>query len=817
MTLLQDFRFSVRRLLKSRGFTLVAVASLALGIGANTAIFSLVNTVLLRPLPVARPDRLVSVSVVGRGDSVLAFSYPTYKDFRDRSGDVLSGLFAERLAPMSLSRGAANERVWGYLVTGNYFDVLGVAAERGRAFTQAEDAAPLANPVAVISHACWQRRFGADPSVVGRDVRLNGQTFRVVGIMPEGFAGTEIVYTPEFWVPMSMQEWIEPGNPWLEQRGTQNIFAVGRLKDGVTAEQAQASLNNLAEQVGREYPDTNEGQKIVLVPPGFIVPQLRGAVVGFAAVLMGAVGLVLLIACANLANLLLARASSRRRELALCVALGASRWRLVRQLLVESLLLALAGGGAGLLLAVWILGLVAAYRPPIDIPVWIDAAFDWRVLLFTLGASLLTSLLFGLAPALQATRTDLVPALKDAGAQAGRSRSRLRGGLVVAQVTLSLMLLVAAGLTLRTLARLQMTSPGFEVEDGLVASFDLGLQGYDGARGRDFERRLVERVRALPGVRAASLTDLMPLSLNYTSNNVYIEGRPGARGANVPVSMVASVEHDYFGAMGIPVVAGRPFGERDDERAPQVVVVNETFARRFYGGPDPAREALGKRMSFAGDTGPWAEIVGVAKDGKYWTIGEAPQLFVYSPLSQRYSATATLVVRTAGGDPRALIPAVNAEVRALDPALPLFDAKTFEEHMGLSLFPARVAAALLGGFGVLALLLAGMGVYGVVSYAAAQRTREIGIRMALGAQGRDVLRLVATSGMLLVAAGVLLGLAGAFALTRFMESVLYGVSATDPLTFALVVVLLAAVALLACLVPARRATKVDPMVALRHE
>ncbi|MFL6257644.1 MAG: ABC transporter permease, partial [Pyrinomonadaceae bacterium] len=737
-------------------------------------------------------------------------------DYRDRN-EVLAGLFAERLAPMSLSRGGDNERVWGYLVTGNYFQVLGVAAALGRTFTPEEDRAALTAPVAVLSHACWQRRFGGDPSVVGRDVQLNGHPFRVVGIMPEGFAGTEIIYTPEVWVPMTMQEWIEPGNAWLERRGTQNIFAVGRLKDGVTVEQAGASLNLLAEQVGREYPDTNEGQKILLVPPGFIVPQLRGAAVGFAAVLMGTVGLVLLIACTNLASLLLARANARRKEMALCVALGASRWRLVRQLLTESLLLALAGGAAGLLLAVWILGLVAAYRPPLDVPVWIEAAVDWRVLLFALGASLLTTVLFGLAPALSATRTDLVPALKDVASQSGRTRSRLRSTLVVAQVTLSLVLLVAAGLTLRALTRLQTASPGFEVEHGLIASFDLGLQGYDEARGREFQRRLIERLRAVPGVRAASLTDLFPLSLNYSSNDVYIEGRPGARGANVPIAMVASVEHGYFGAMSIPVVAGRPFGERDDERAPRVVVVNETFARRFFPGADPAREVVGKKLSFRGDGGPWAEVVGVVKDGKYWTIGEAPQMFVYSPLAQSYTPGVTLVVRTAGGDPRALIPALNAEVRAIDPALPLFDVKTIEEHMGVSLFPARVAATLLGSFGLLALLLAGMGIYGVVSYAAAQRTREIGIRMALGARRGDVLRLVAGRGMLLVGLGVGLGLAFAFALTRFMEGVLYGVSATDPLTFVLVVAILLGVALLACLVPARRATKVDPMVALRYE
>src|SRR5919202_161666 len=804
-SLLKDVRFSFRHLRKSPGFTAVAVASLALGIGANAAIFSLVNAVILRPLPVARPDRLVSVSASGRDDSMLAFSYPTYLDFRDRN-QVLSGLFAERISPMSLSRGGASERIWGYQVTGNYFDVLGVRARLGTALTPEDDRARLASPVAVLSYGAWQRRFGADTGVVGQEITINGHPFRVVGVMPEGFAGAEVIYTPEVWVPMAMQEWVEPGHPWLDRRSTQDIFAVGRLKDGVTREQAEASLNLLAEQLGKQYPDTDEGRRITLVPPGFVVPRLRGAAVGFAAVLMCVVGLVLLIACTNLANLLLARASARRKEVAVRLALGASRLRVVRQLLTESLLLSLAGGAAGLLLAFWILALVVAYRPPMELPLWIETSVDWRVLAFTLLASLATCLLFGLAPALQATRTELVPALKDAGAQAGRSRSRLRGALVVAQVTLSLVLLVAAGLTARALARLRAANPGFQVEGGLVMSFDLGLQGYDEARGREFERQIVERVRRLPGVRDASLTDLLPLSLNYTSTNVYVEGQPPARGANVPNPMAASVGADYFRAMGIPLVAGRGVEERDGKDAPRVVVVNETFARRFWPGADPAREAVGKRLSFESDQGPWVQIVGVARDGKYWTLAEAPRMFVYVPLTQSYDSSVTLVAR-AQGDPRALVPAIREEVRRLDPTLPAFDVKTLSEHMGVSLFPARVAAALLGAFGLVALTLAAMGVYGVVSYSAAQRTREIGIRIALGAQTRDVLRLVAGRGMLYVSVGVAAGLACALALTRFMEGLLYGVSATDPLTFALVVLLLGGVALLACLAPARRAAK----------
>ena len=814
-SLLKDIRFAFRRLLKSPGFTLTAVASLALGVGANTAIFSLVNTALLRPLPARQPERLVSLAVSGEGGSMLAFSYPAYRDFRERSGETLDGLFATRLAPMSLSRGGDNQRIWGYLVTGNYFDVLGVAAARGRTLQPEDDAAPLASPVAVISHASWRHRFGSDPDIVGRELVVNGRPFRVVGVAPEGFKGTELVYTPEVWVPVMMQEWIEPANAWLERRTTQNIFVTGRLRDGVTHEQAEASLNLLAAQLAREHPREEEWKKITLMPPGFIIPQLRGAFLSFAAVLMGVVGLVLLLACVNLASLLLARGAARRKEIAICLALGAGRGRLVRQLLTESVMLALAGGAAGLFLAVWIIDLVAAFKPPIDVPVWIDLAVDWRVMLFALAASVATALVFGLAPALQATRPELVPALKDLGAQSGRSRSRLRGGLVVAQVALSLVLLLAAGLALRALGRLQTTSPGFEVAGGLVLSYDLGQMGYDKARGQQFHRQAVERVRALPGVRAASLTDLFPLSLNYSSSDFHAEGQPAARGANAPQAMVASVGPDYFAAMGAPLVAGRDFAPADGGEAPRVVIVNETLARRYFPGPGPDA-AVGRRLSFEGPEGPYAQIVGVARDGKYWTLGESPQPFVYFPLAQSYSSSATMVVR-AEGDPAALARAVRGAIGQLDSGLPLYDVKTVEEHLSLALFPARVAAMLLGAFGLLALALAAVGVYGVVSYAAAQRTREIGVRMALGAQRWDVLRLVGGRGLLLVAAGIALGLGAALALTRFMASLLYGVSATDPGVFTLVVLLLGSVALLACYVPARRATRVDPMEALRHE
>ena len=812
--LLQDIRYGFRMLRRKPLFTVIAVLTLALGIGANSAIFTLVNTVLLRPLPVEAPGELVSLSVMGKNDSLQAFSYPNYKDFRDRN-EVLSGLFATRISPMSLSRNGNNQRIWGYVVSGNYFDILGVSAVQGRTFLPEEDRTPLSHPVAVVSYDSWKTRFGSDPTLVGQQIIINDHKFEIIGIAPEGFNGTELVYTPEVWVPMMMQEWIEPGNPWLESRRTQNIFATGRLKPGVTSEQAEASLNILAGALAGEYPDTNEGQVIKLMPPGFIIPGLRGAVVSFTMVLMAIVALVLLIACTNLASLLLARATERRKEIAIRLSMGASRFRLIRQLLTESVLLALAGGLAGFLFAIWIIDLIVAFKPPIDIPLWITLTVDWRVMLFSLLASLATSLLFGLVPALQATKADIVPALKDTTAQAGYRRSRVRSILVVAQVALSLVLLIAAGLVVRALQQLQKIGPGFDAENGLVMSFDVSLQGYDQARGQQFQRQLIERVESLPGVRSASLTDLFPLSVNYSSNSFYVEGETTDRGANVPTAMVASIGLDYFSTMGVPVLAGRDFNEKDDDKATQVVIVNEAFVNQILPRVDSIYDAIGKRVRTRPD-GPFREIVGVAKDGKYWTIGETPQPFVYFPLLQSYSSYMTLIVRTES-DPQAMIGVIRGEVQKLDSNLPLYGIRTFTEHIGMSLFPARIAATLLTSFGVLALILSAIGIYGVVSYSVAQRTREIGIRMALGAQAADVLRLIAGRGIRLALIGISIGIAVAFLLTRFMESLLYGVSATDPVTFAVITGLLVLVVLLACYIPARRATKVDPMVALRYE
>ncbi len=813
-TLVQDLRFGFRRLLKSPAFTIVAVLSLALGVGANAAIFSLINAVLLRPLPVADPTSVLSVQVVGKNDSLDAFSYPNYLDFRDRN-EVLSGLLVYRFAPMSLSREGNNERVWGYEVSGNYFDVLGVPAVRGRMFSPEEDRARNASPVAVLSYGCWQRRFGADLQIVGKEITLNGHTFNVVGIAPEGFTGTEIIYTPEVWVPMMMADWIEPGSQWIESRSSGNIFAVGRLKPGVNIKQAEASLNLLAEELGKEYPETNEGRTISLMPPGLIIPSLRGAVVSFAWVLMAAVALVLMIACTNLAGLLLARVTERRKEIAIRLALGANRMRLVRQLLTESVALSIVGGAAGVVLALWIVAVVVAFKPPVDFPLTIALKLDWRVMLFSLLVSLATGIAFGLMPALQASKPDLVTALKDTTSQAGYRRSRLRSGLIVVQIALSLVLLVAAAVVVRALLT-QTVNPGFQIGNGLTMSVDLGLQGYDETRGREFQRRMVDSVSSMPGVRSASIADFLPLSLNYSGNGIYLEGQEPVRGADVPTAMVATVGVKYFETMGIPLLQGRDFSEQDKKDTPQVAIVNEAFARNFFPGTDPAQAAIGKRISFKSVQGPFVQIIGVAKDGKYFNIAEEPRPFVYSSLLQNYSTQTILIARTTF-DSNSMIGPVRNEVQKLDPSLPIFDIKTMSEHMRLSLFPARIAATVLGGFGLLAVTLAIIGIYGVTSYSVAQRTREVGIRMALGASQAHVLKLVLGQGIVLVGIGSVIGIVASVALTRLMSGLLFGVTSTDPLILIAVPLLLAGVALGACFVPARRATRVDPMIALRYE
>ncbi|MFN0124176.1 MAG: ABC transporter permease, partial [Blastocatellia bacterium] len=775
--MIQDLRYAVRMLRKQPGFTLIAVLTLALGIGANTAIFSVLNTAVLRPLPIARADRFVALANSAPGRSFPTFSYPNYRDIRDRA-DVFAGLIAYRFAPLSLSHDGVNERIWGFTVSGNYFDTLGVRPALGRLLSTDDDQTRGGHPVAVISHQCWRQRFSGDTAVTGKKVIVNGRDFTIIGVAAPGFNGTEIIATAEMWFPMMMQAQIEPGSAWLDERGVENLFVQGALRQGVSRGQAQGALDAIAAGLAREYPENAADRRILLTEPGLMNGAMRGPFLGFAAVLMAVAGLVLLLACTNLANLLLARAGERRREMAVRLALGARRFQLVRQLLLESIMLALGGGALGALLAWRLADLAAAWKPPLDVPANTTMHMDQRVLLFTLLLSLIIGILFGLLPALQTTKTNLVPALKDEASFGTYRGSWLKNGLIVFQVALSMILLIGGGLMLRALQRAETVALGFEPQNTIEVSFDLRLQGYDSGQGREMEKRILERVRALPGVSAAAIADMVPVDLHFGSSAIFIEGQSPERTARTPRAFASRVSPGYFEAMRTRLIEGRGFSEQDNEQAPRVAIVNETLARRFWPGERP----LGKRFRFGGPGQPLLEIVGVAQDGKYAAVNEDPKPFVYRPLWQSALNPSSLLVR-AETDPPQLIAAVRNELRQVDATLPVAGAKTLAGRLSFALLPARLAASALGGFGALALALAAIGLYGVMSYAVSRRTRELGIRIALGAQAGDILRLVTGQGMRLVLLGAGLGLVAALGLTRLLTSYLFGLSATDPLTY----------------------------------
>jgi predicted permease len=805
----QDLRYGARTLRKSTGFTTVALVTLALGIGANVVIFSLISTFLLRPLPIRHPEQVWAIHQGKQNDPSYSqsMSYPNYKDLRDRD-QVLTGMAVCRFDPMSLSHNGRNERVWGYLVSENYFDLLGVRPALGRTFLPEEGRAPNAAPVVVLNYRTWQRRFGADPAIVGNSITINGRTFTVVGVASPEFTGTESVFTPEFWIPSMMQEWIE-GDNGLMSRGDGQWLAFGRLKPGVTPQQAQAGLNSVAQQLGKEYPGSDDGLALRLTPPGLVEPDLRNAVIAFSLALSLMVGLVLAITCTNLASLLLASGAHRRKEIAVRLAIGATRLRVTRQLLTESLLLSGLGAALGLLLGAFLIQLAKAAVPALDFALTLDLRVDWRVISFVVVLALLTAIAFGLFPALYASRQDLLGTLKDE-LTSGRRRSGLRGGLVAMQVALSSILLVTAGLTVRSLQHTQALGPGFDPNHALTLSVDLGLQGYDEARGRNFYQQLLQTTRAFPGVEYAGLIRSLPLGLDYSTTGVYPDGRPEPHANEMPSACYENISPGYFSAMGIPLLAGRDFSDADTARSSGVAIINETLAEQFWPGENP----IGKRLR-SGNTGANPlEVVGVAKNGKYQTLGELPSLIVYYPISQVYSSNAALVARTSL-DPKSLIASVRNEVSKLDPNLPVYEAKTLQEHMNLPLFPLHAAAVAVGSFGLLAMILAAIGIYGLMAYSVAQRTQEIGIRMALGARARDVWAMVLRQGLIIVAVGITFGLLGAIALSKIVASLLYGVSATDPLAFAMSLLLLAAVALVACFFPARRATKVDPVSAIK--
>ena len=814
--LLRDLRYAFRSLVKRPGFTIVAILTLALGIGINTTVFSLANSVFLRQLPVASPQNLVWI--FSSRDNPT--SYPEYLEYQQQT-ELFDGVMAYEWVGLNLGSNGQSERVEGTLVSGNYFDVLGVKAELGRTFLPDEDKTPGASPVAVISHSLWQSRFNSDPNVVGKSMVLNGVQFTIVGVAPHDFVGAEEAFPRQAWIPLMMRASVRPGPAGaagaLNNRNMRNLDVMARLKQGVTLRQAQAGMNVVAGRLAQSYPESNRNFQIALYTAGNGRPAFRSTLKPVTRILLGVVGLVLLITCANVANLLLARAARRRKEVAIRLTLGATRTRLIRQLLTESILLAVVGGLAGLILNFWLVNLLTALKPAVPLPVNVEFHTDWRVLTFTLLLSVLAGITFGLVPALQASKHDLVPALKDHSQQLGERRRMfsLRNVLVIGQVALSIVVLIGAGLFLRSLSHARAINPGFDAQHILTLSFNTAAQKYDATKAEQFYQQLTNRVQALPGVQSVSLGQSAPLSYFYSpafSSPVFVEGHEPPQGEDPPFVGNNTVGPNFFRTLGVPLISGREFTDRDREGAPRVAIVNETLVRDLFPNTNP----IGQRLRVLSRQPSSWEIIGVVKDSKYRSLGEDSMPYIFLPYLQNPQPAMALHVQTSG-NPKELAAAVRREVQALDPNLPAFNVMSLADNIDISLLPARFGAVLLGVFGFLALLIASIGIYGVMSYGVSERTHEMGIRMALGARGRDVLRLVISQGMWLALIGVGVGAGVALGVTRLVKSYLYDVSVTDPLTFIGIALLLTAVALLACYVPAHRATKVDPLEALRYE
>ncbi|HVR72013.1 MAG TPA: ABC transporter permease [Vicinamibacteria bacterium] len=807
---LRDLRLAARSWRRSPALAVAAVVTLGVALGANTALFSLVNAVLLRPLPgIANADRLVNVHrTAADGATFLGLSAPDYRDLRERTR-ALDGLAAFNGRGAALGDGdGAPELVGLQLVTGNFFDVLGVRARHGRLLAEGDDAVPGASAVAVISDALWRSRFGGDPLVVGRTIRLNGFPFTVVGVGPEGFQGHFVGFPFEVWVPLAMAAQAAPGedvasrdNDWLE--------LVGRLAPGRTVAQAQADLATVMSGLAREHPGRHKDATADVRRTTGVDDSLRGAVVSFLAVLQAVAALVLLIACVNLAGLLLARAAGRARDVALRLALGASRAALVRQLMAEALLLLLAGGAFGVALAAWAADLLHAFQPGFVVPLRFDLGLDVRVLAFAALATLVAGVAFGLVPALQASRLDLASALRDGRAEEGGTRARARRALVVGQIALSMVLLVAAGLFVRTLQRARVLDPGFGLDGVTTARLDLTLLARDETHGRAFYDRLLERLLSLPGAQSASLTTWIPLrSLAPPTAAVHAQAEPPlpAAGLNVPVSAVTPA---YFETMRIPLLAGRAFSTADGPSSRPVAVISEALARRLW----PGAEAAGRRLRHGSVE---REVVGVARDVKMRRLTEETSPHLYVPLAQAFTPRVRVLLR-ARGDLALASAALRREVAGLEQDLPVMETMPLREAVALALFPQRMAGTIASALGALGLGLAATGLYGLVAWSVSRRTREMGVRVALGASRRDLLGLVLAQGLRLALAGVALGALGAAALAQGLRGLLPGVSPTDPLTFVAIAVLMTAVALLASYLPARRAARVDPMTALRTQ
>ncbi len=821
-TLWKDIRYAVRVLRKSPGFTAVVVLSLALGIGANTAIFSMVNAFLLRPMPVDDPDRLVAVYFTAPrwGNDLNGFSYPELLDYR-KQDTGLSDLMGSTGIALSMTDGAEPELIWGEIVTGNYFSGLGVHPVVGRGFLPDEDRAPGQKPVCVLNYNFWKRRFQGAPSVVGRTIKINDHPFTVVGVAPRGFIGTTLLnFVPDVWVPVMMQPAIAPadGN-YLEGRANRWINPRARLKPGVTSKQAEAALNVVAQQLARQYPEDKD-LSVHLIPGGtrtqpFLVANgIMSLTAGIMAVV---VLLVLLIACANVANLMLARAASRAREMAIRVAVGAGRMRLVRQLLTESVLLSLAAGVLGLLFALWLNDQSLRFYPTLDFQTAdldYDTRFDLRLLPFTILISLVTAVFFGLLPALRTTKIDQVSAMKGEATAVSVGRFRIGRGnlLVMLQVALSCVLLICGGLFLRSMQFANTADPGFYRNGITLFSVNLDLRHYDAAHGTEFQRNLIDRLRTVSGVDSASMAFPLPLDAYDSSTPVVPEGYIPRSDQETNSAGLTRVAPHYFDTMGTRIVAGRPIDARDTDSSPLVAVVNETMARRYWETPE---RAIGHKFAPGRGEKP-LQVIGVARNGKYATFGEGATSYYFVPLAQNYQGRVTVLVRSKQNT-ETLLPALRQQVTALDPSLPIFGVKTMPQFLNRITSVYDMGASLIGTFAVMALLLAAVGIYGVLHFTVARRTREIGIRMALGAPRENVLRLVLQRSLLWVTVGMLVGVAIAMAASKFTGQLLAGVSGKDPATFAAVVLLFGAIAFLASIVPAHRASRVDPIRALRYE
>ena len=809
----QDLRYSLRLIGKAPGFAVIAILTLALGIGANTTIFSWVNAALLNPVPgISNPNEVVSLTLNKPGEKPFGFTYPDIEALSDGQKSF-TGIAACGFATISLTGKGKPERVWGMVATANYFDVLGVRPILGPGFPPAEDQKPGGAPVAVISYRLWQTRFGAKPDIVGQKIEINQYPYSIVGVTPAVFQGSQTGVRTDIWVPIMMGAQVNPLGDLLHDHHQFWLLAFGRLKPGVSLEQAQQEMTLRLKPEAKNYPEEHRGHDSVTVYPLWRNPfGLNFFLSTLLPILMSIAGMVLLLACANVANLMLVRSVGRRREIAIRMSLGASRWRLVRQLLVESLILALAGGAVALLITFWTEGTLMKFIPATDFPLSLKIGADRTVLLATLVISVLTAVIFGILPALRSSSLAPVTVLKEetGSVSGGLRKARLASALVVAQISLSLLLLICAGLFIRSFLSAQQINPGFNPHNVLIASYDLFMAGYSDSSGPEFDRQLVAKLEALPGTQSVALSSRVPLGFGGGSTSVKPEGYVLQPNESMETEN-AIISPKYFKTMQIPIVKGRDFTLQDTPNSQRVAIVSETFVNRYW----PNQEALGKQL-YSDLPKEWLTVVGVARDSKVNSLNEKPTPFVYLPLYQSYRSDMTIMARVAG-DPLAFAKTVEKTVHDLNADVGVFDVTTLETRNQIASFGQRVAGTFVGAFGLLALVLATVGIYGVTAYTTRQRTHEIGIRMTLGATKQDVLRLVLGHGLRLMLTGVGLGLVLAFLLTRFLSNLLLGVTSTDALTFLTVALLLCAVALFACFLPARRAMGVDPMVALRYE